>query len=191
MPKSNLKALKQRKRRGARANGKIRLNPSRKASNGSAIPFGKFSGERMLQKNTRIKEPAFAEPAFQRLLEQSLSYKNAKDFTAAAKTLLQLVHVFPDSPIANWLLGATLLYELSKPRRALSYLKKAVHVDPESERCSLALFHCLWRLDRVPQALEEMKRFQILTNWSCHDYLEIAAELKTKWLHEQPNHHKR
>ena len=40
-------------------------------------------------------------------------------------------------------------------------------------------------MDRLEEALEEIKRFQLLTNWQCQDYLEIMNEIKEKWGEEE------
>jgi hypothetical protein len=70
--------------------------------------------------------------------------------------------------------------------RAILLCRRAAELAPRSERASLGLFHALWDSERFDEALEEIKRFQLLTNWSCQDYLDIMAEIKEKWLDETP-----
>ena len=78
------------------------------------------------------------------------------------------------------MIGSLYLIELRQPKNAIPYFKKATELSPQSEKASLGLFHSLWNLDRVNEALEEVKRFQTLSH--SKDYDEIVAEIKEKWL---------
>ena len=59
---------------------------------------------------------------------------------------------------------------------------KKRRLSPKSELASLGLFYAYWGTDQVDKAIAEIKRYQILTNWKCEDYLEIVAEMYEKWV---------
>ena len=87
----------------------------------------------------------------------------------------------PDHSFAHWLLGSLYLFELHQPEKALPCFKKSTELSPKSERASLGLFHSLWSLGKEVEALEEMKRYQRLTNFQCQDYREILGEITEKF----------
>lgn len=115
------------------------------------------------------------------LLDESLVHKNQGRYSDAVRDLEQAVHQFPNSAIANWLLGGILYTYLRNPAAALPYLQQAVALSPKNELASLGLFNALWDLERIDEALAEIKRYQTLTNWKCQDYIDIVAEMNAKW----------
>ena len=180
MRKSNSKVLKKPNKRSAKENWTNGSVPSKKAKNASKIRSEKFADPKKSSKNLKKSDPFFNEPRYQQILEKGLEQKNTGAYRACALTLKKLVREFPDSPNANWLLAALLFVELKKTRAAIPYFEKAVELNPASERSSLGLFHCLWSTNQLDAALEEMKRYQRLTNWASQDYLEIMADIKEK-----------
>jgi hypothetical protein len=72
----------------------------------------------------------------------------------------------------------------------LPLFRKLVRLSPCSETASLGLFHSLWSLGREDEALEEIKRFQVLTNFGRADYRTIIAEINEKTA-ERPARKKR
>jgi tetratricopeptide (TPR) repeat protein len=115
------------------------------------------------------------------MVQMALDLKNENNYAGAVKVLEELVGERPDSAVGQGLLGSYYYMFLHDGRKALPHLKIAVRLSPKKEKPSLALFHCLWSMDRVEEALEEIKRFQLLTNWACRDYLEIMKEINEKW----------
>jgi tetratricopeptide (TPR) repeat protein len=88
-----------------------------------------------------------------------------------------LAKQYPEDWGIHWYLGGFYLHELNQPAKAIPLLRKAVQWKPESEKSSLGLFHSLLNAGLQDEALDELKRFQVLTNFRSKDYREIIAEL--------------
>ncbi len=127
-----------------------------------------------------------ANPKIAALLKRGIDCKNADDVAGAIAAFEQAIKESPRCSLAYWLLGGMQHYYRDDPKAALPYFQKAVALSPRTEKASLGLFHALWSLDRVDEALEEIKRFQLLTNWSSQDYWEIVDEIREKWLDAAP-----
>ena len=122
------------------------------------------------------------DPEMAKTLQHAIDLNRDGRSAEAARVLEKVVEHNPTHPAPWWYLGGIYRVELKRPLEALACYQKAVEAGPKSERASLGLFHTLWELDRFDDALEEIKRFQLLTNWSCEDYLKIMDEIKEKWL---------
>jgi tetratricopeptide (TPR) repeat protein len=120
------------------------------------------------------------------LIRQGWDLKDVEDYRGAVRVLEGLIHQYPDSRLGHLILGYFYYSLLNAPRKALPHLRIAVRLGPKSEKASRGLFHCLWDMNRLDEALEEIKRFQLLTNWSCKDYREIVAEINEKWTDDEP-----
>ena len=104
----------------------------------------------------------------------------AGDFAAELKLRIKLAESNPESSCHRAKLG--LVYEeLGELEPAEREYRKAVKLDPTWELASLGLFHILWDQDRRDEAFEEMKRFQLISDWASADYREIMKEIKEKW----------
>ena len=182
MRKNNSSKLQPDNEKPARARPGRKSTPSKKASNGKSTPT-KGSRTRVTSARSSTWIETLGEnPEMADFLQQAIDLNRAGRAKEAANILEQAVEKFPSHAAPWWYLGGVYDYELKQPRKALRCFRKAVEINPQTERASLGLFHCLWRQDRVDEALEEIKRFQVVTNWSCQDYLEIIAEIKEKWL---------
>jgi tetratricopeptide (TPR) repeat protein len=113
-------------------------------------------------------------------LNQAIQWSTQGKLEEAVNILEKTIHEYPGQAPPYWYLGG-LYWDLGKTDAAISNFKKAVELAPTVERASLGLFHALWDTDRIDEALEEMKRFQVLTDWSCQDYVKILAEINEKW----------
>ena len=122
------------------------------------------------------------DPRVNGLLEQAIALRNKERFAEAAEAFASIIREFPACAPAHGLWGGILLDQLQRPADAVQHFQEAVRLAPRSQLASLGLFHSLWASDRLDEALEEIKRFQVLTNWSCKDYLDIVNEIKKKWL---------
>jgi tetratricopeptide (TPR) repeat protein len=111
------------------------------------------------------------------LFQQAIDAKQAGKFKRSVRIMEQVVAEYPQYGVLWWYLGGGYLHDLKMPRKAIPAFRKAVQLNPKSERASLGLFHSLWNADRVGEALAEIKRFQTLSNWTCKEYLEIVDEL--------------
>jgi predicted Zn-dependent protease len=81
------------------------------------------------------------------------------DLEAAAKAFLELTIEFPGYMEAK--LGyAAALYRLKRYADAAPQFESLVHDQPTNEWASLGLFHSLWKIDRWPEAVEEIRRFR-------------------------------
>jgi hypothetical protein len=52
-------------------------------------------------------------------------------------------------------------------------------MSPDLESVSKGLFHSLWKQGKLVEALEEVKRFQSISD--SEDYQEIIREINEKW----------
>jgi len=119
-------------------------------------------------------------------IQKAFDLKNAGNYAAAVQMLEEVIEKNPDSAVEQSLLGSFYFCFLQAPRKALPHLKMGVRLAPRSEMASLGLFNWLWDMNRREEALEEIKRFQLLTDWSCRDYREIVAEIIEKWTGDAP-----
>jgi tetratricopeptide (TPR) repeat protein len=122
------------------------------------------------------------DPRLNRLLDQALALKNGRAYEKAIEAFAQIVAEYPNCAPAHGMLGHILFSALNKAEEAIPCFQSAVRLAPRSELASLGLFHSLWKTGREDEAFEEMKRYQLLNDWSCKDYLEIVAEINQ----EQP-----
>lgn len=80
------------------------------------------------------------------------------DLHGAASVLRKLSGELPQSLAVALVLGKT-YSDLGELDHALPWFLKAVDLKPSTELASLALFHCLWEMDRTDDAFDEMRRF--------------------------------
>jgi tetratricopeptide (TPR) repeat protein len=121
-------------------------------------------------------------PGLKKHLDLAFAHKNRGEYHAAVAVLKAALAEFPSSGVTNWLLGGLYFTHLDDPEQAIPYFAAATRLNPKARSASLGLFHCLWSTDRIADALAEIKRFQVLTGWSCQDYVDIVAEIHGKWL---------
>jgi tetratricopeptide (TPR) repeat protein len=180
MRKSNSKRSRQRNAIPERSIRESSLHRRKRAASGSAILSQQSASRVTRGANTSHSSREDA------LLQEAIDLKSAGDYLGAVRVLKRFVRLFPGSASGFGFLGGIYLAFLNEPKKALPYCTKSVQLSPRSERASLGLFHALWSLDRVDEALEEIKRYQTLCNWTCQDYIEIIDELQEKWLDKKP-----
>jgi tetratricopeptide (TPR) repeat protein len=166
--------------RATRRDRESSLHRRKRAASGSAILSQQSASRVTRGANTSHSSREDA------LLQEAIDLKSAGDYLGAVRVLKRFVRLFPGSASGFGFLGGIYLAFLNEPKKALPYCTKSVQLSPRSERASLGLFHALWSLDRVDEALEEIKRYQTLCNWTCQDYIEIIDELQEKWLDKKP-----
>lgn len=137
---------------------------------------------RTLRESSTLDELLRRRPDVGRRLDEAIAASNSGQVTKSLAILKELVDEHPDQGPLQWYLAGTLQYRASDPAAALPHYQRAVALHPRTERASKGLFHCLWDLDRIDEALGEIKRFQQLTHWKCKDYIEIVEEIREKWL---------
>jgi tetratricopeptide (TPR) repeat protein len=155
--------------------------PSKKVNNGTATRSIEYGDPKRRPRNSTWIKALDQNPEMRELYQRAIDLKHAGKLKEAAVKMEEAVEEFPQFPILWWYLGALYLHDLKKPRKAIPYLRRATELSPKSERASLGLFHSLWSANQVNKALEELKRYQQLTNWSCRDYLQIVDEIDRKW----------
>jgi tetratricopeptide (TPR) repeat protein len=119
------------------------------------------------------------------LINEALALKDKEDYRGAIAILSAAVKEYPVSAPVHGLLGDMYFCGLRQPAKAIPHYEKATQLAPKSERASLGLFHSLWKLDKVVEALEEMKRFQTISH--SNDYAEILAEILEKLDEDEPS----
>jgi predicted Zn-dependent protease len=181
MHKNNTTKLKTSSERLVKARPAKKSPPSRKASNGKPTPTKRSRTPRTSDGNSTSNESLKLNLEREERLQQAIDLNRNGSSNDAAIILQKLVEEFAEEAPLWWYLGGIYQYGLKQPAKAIRCFRKATALKPKSERSSLGLFHALWDLDRVDEALAEIGRFQMLTNWSCKDYLSIVAELAEKW----------
>jgi predicted Zn-dependent protease len=94
--------------------------------------------------------------------------------SGALEIMKDLVDSNPRSAVLRSVL-AGIFWELGELEIAEKEFKLAVGLDPESEKISLGLFHCLWDRQKKDEAFAEMKRFMAITD--SEDYKKIIKEI--------------
>ena len=113
------------------------------------------------------------------LYEKAREFSSENNYVGLLPIVKALSEMRPNSGILRAQLANT-YDELGDIKLAEKMFYEAVELDPLHEIISLGLFLCLWDQDNRYDALEEMKRYQVLTNFKCKDYKEIMAEIKIK-----------
>jgi tetratricopeptide (TPR) repeat protein len=111
-------------------------------------------------------------------MSQANKLHDAGQFESARKIYLDLAEKDPQSIRILAGLGLTCM-EMEALDEAVSVFKRAVELAPALESVSKGLFHSLWNFERRVEALEEIKRFQSISN--SEDYEEIIKEINEKW----------
>ncbi len=96
------------------------------------------------------------------------------DLIGAAAVLRKLSDELPQSATVAMVLGKT-YWDLGELDHALQWFLRAVDLEPSTELASLALFHCLWEMDRTDDAFDEMRRF-LRDNYS-NEYKQILDDI--------------
>ena len=104
--------------------------------------------------------------------------QDAGQLESAKNLLLELLEKDPQSTRILAALGLV-CYELGALDEAVGVFKRAVELSPALEGVSKGLFHSLWKLEKRVEALEEIKRFQTISD--SEDYREILKEINEKW----------
>ncbi|MBI3821284.1 MAG: hypothetical protein HY289_01235 [Planctomycetes bacterium] len=162
--------------------------PSRKPNAATRTPANSSAARKTSRKNTTWMDSLERFPEMGRQFQQAIDSFQVGALREAARLLERTIADYPDQAPLLWYLGG-IYQDLGKPDLAIPHLRRATQIAPKSERASLGLFHALWDIDQIDAALEEVKRFQLLTDWKCQDYLEIMAEIKEKWLDDKPKRH--
>jgi len=110
---------------------------------------------------------------------EATKFQDTGQLESAKKLLLELEKKDPQSTRILAALGLV-CYELSHMEEAVSVFQRAVEISPTLEGVSKGLFHSLWKLERQVEALEEIKRFQTISD--SEDYREILREINEKWV---------
>ena len=165
--------------------------PSKKARNAKRTRANAFDACSTLEKSSAWTKFVRHNPDCDALFTLVIQKLDAGKIQEGVRLMEALVRRFPEQAPLHWYLGGLYLSEAKQPKKAVSHFQKAVRLAPKSERASLGLFHALWDTNRVDEALAEIKRYQLLTNWKCQDYREIIAELNDKWLDNRPRHSKK
>jgi predicted Zn-dependent protease len=108
---------------------------------------------------------------------EAVKLKDAGQFESAKRLLQDLREKDPNSTAIVAVLGHV-YFDMRLFDEAVSTFKRAIQLSPTLEAVSLGLFHSLWRLRKLEEALEEVKRFQSLSD--SEEYREIIKELNEK-----------
>ena len=109
---------------------------------------------------------------------EAVNLEEAGQFESARTLLLDSVEKDPECTATLATLGHV-CYKMGDWDGAVSVFKRCVELSPILEAVSLGLFHSLWKLGRHVEALEEVKRFQSISD--SEDYREIVKEINDKW----------
>jgi tetratricopeptide (TPR) repeat protein len=109
---------------------------------------------------------------------EAIRLQDGGQLEAAKRHFLDLAAKDPQSTRILTGLGAV-CYDLQLWDEAVDVFKRATALSPALEGVSKGLFHSLWKLGRKVEALEEIKRFQAISD--SEDYREIVKEINEKW----------
>ena len=182
MRRTNSKALKKPNGRDVPSGRGPSLSEPIKVRNSSTIRSEPLNARKNARMNSSKRANWKDDAALNDILTKGIQHNNEGDFPAAIRAFKKAIRKSPRCSVAYWLLGGVYYSFLHDAFASLPYFKRAVKLSPKTEMASLGLFHALWDIDRIDDALEELKRFQLLTNWSSQDYLKIVNEIKEKWL---------
>ena len=109
---------------------------------------------------------------FKNKFNAALTLKNQNNLTDSLKMFIELSKENPKHFMVYVFVG--LIYkDLQKLDEASLAFKKAVELNPKSEKTSIGYFHILWELGNQFEALDEMKRF--LKDNESEEYSSILA----------------
>jgi tetratricopeptide (TPR) repeat protein len=117
-------------------------------------------------------------PELEEQFAEAIKFQDAGQLESAKKILLALTETDPQSIRILAALGLV-CWELGYLEEAVRVFTRAIELAPTSEGMSKGLFHCLWNLERKVEALEEIKRFQTISD--SEDYRAIVNEINEKW----------
>ena len=181
MRKNNSSRLKPGNAHPANKRRGHRSTSSRKASSGNGMPSNASGAPRMSRGSLTWRKTLAANPEMAEAFQRAIDLFGAGETGDAIKSLEATLLKHPHHAPLWWYLG--MLYrERKQLHRALDSFRKATQLEPRAKRASLGLFHTLWDLGQLDEALKEIKRYQLLTNWSCDDYRKIVAEINEKWV---------
>jgi predicted Zn-dependent protease len=109
---------------------------------------------------------------------EAVKFKEAGQLKAAKELLIDLAQQDPKSTAILAVLG-DVYWDLEELEEAISTFRRAIEIAPTLEAVSLGLFHCLWKLERREEAMEEIKRFQTISD--SEDYRQIVKEINEKF----------
>lgn len=115
---------------------------------------------------------------FEKQFSEAIKLQDAGQPESAKNLLLELAEKEPQSIRILAALGSV-YYDLEAWDEAVTVFKRATTLCPDLEGVSKGLFHSLWKLERRVEALEEIKRFQSISD--SEDYREIVKEINEKW----------
>jgi len=117
-------------------------------------------------------------PKLDKQFSEATKLQDAGQLESAKSLLLDLSEKDPQSTRILAALGLV-CYDLELWEEAVGVFKRAIKLAPGLEGVSKGLFHSLWKLERRVEALEEIKRFQSISD--SKDYEEIVKEINEKW----------
>jgi predicted Zn-dependent protease len=116
-------------------------------------------------------------PAIRKALQRAIDLHRSGRTPEAIDRLTQLIRRFPKSAAALGYL-ASVYFDQGDMKQATQHFRRALNVNPKSERASLGLFHALWEMGSLPEAVAEMQRFLSTCESPEYDKLlhDLAAE---------------
>ena len=96
---------------------------------------------------------------------------------SAAKTILGQLHQEAPTNLAVLATFGHVCLNFGDLEEAILAFSAAVNLSPKLEAVSLGLFHSLWKLSRRDQAMEELARFQSVSDSA--DYSRIVREINS------------
>ena len=117
--------------------------------------------------------------ATRKIFDTAVAYKQQGELQRSRDLLQDLARQNPETASILAVLG-DVYWDLGQLEAAVDSFRSATLIKPFSETVSLALFHCLRKLERRDEALKEAQRY--LTHSDSSDYLEMIQEMHHKWV---------
>lgn len=106
---------------------------------------------------TEISKHSFSD-ADDHLINDALSLKSQGQYSKGLKIMKQIEKQYPNNSVVHGII-ASLYYEKNDFEKSEKYFRKTVELNPNSELASLGLFHSLIFLNKVNEALYELRNF--------------------------------
>ncbi len=114
---------------------------------------------------------------FDAKFNEAIALKNSNKLEESLKIFINLTHEYPEYFLSYVFIGL-LYWDLKKLNEATGSFKKAIELNPNSQKASIGYFHLLWEQGKQDEAINELKRF--LNNNEAKEHRKILEELENK-----------
>ena len=119
------------------------------------------------------------DPAIRTLLTHLLYLRNEGRISELVPEMISAVQEHPDAAGIVGLWGEVVFEDLGDMEESVKIFTRVLILSPYSRRASIRLFSALWDLGHFDKALDEVKRYCLITQ-DLKTYADIIEELPEK-----------